>query len=71
MFMATAPPRLDPTTTWGWCWSNLTYANNGVANALFHALCPTCNGKKEGCKDCRQVGWVPKWRHYELDFHAE
>ena len=19
MFMATAPPRLDPTTTWGWC----------------------------------------------------
>ena len=26
MFMATAPPRLDPTTTWGWCLSNSAWA---------------------------------------------
>ena len=28
-----------------------------------HAVC-SCGG--EGCKQCRQSGWLPKWRHSEI-----
>lgn len=40
----------------------LNQARNHIANGLFHCVCPRCHGKPKGCADCRQSGWMTKWK---------
>lgn len=35
-----------------------------LKNGAPYAICPHCGG--DGCDDCRQAGYVPKWRYNEL-----
>lgn len=46
---------------------NLMAARNAILNGKFHAACPACNG--DGCSECRQSGWMPKWRLEEFRHH--
>lgn len=40
---------------------------NHLENAEWHRPCPACKGKKKGCGDCRNTGWMPKWRLLEWE----
>lgn len=41
-----------------------------LIEAIPHSVCPTCKGKgddsEEGCRSCKNSGWLPSWRLAEL-----
>jgi hypothetical protein len=43
----------------------ITKLADDLKNGLPYALCPKCESK--GCKDCRQTGWMPKWKYEEVE----
>lgn len=45
-------------------------ARSVLLNGRFHAVCPRCNGRTRGCRECRNVGYVPQWRLEELQQEA-
>lgn len=50
--------------------AQLTAAEQHVERALPYALCPHCLETAGGCDACRGTGWVPRWRHEELEQQA-
>jgi hypothetical protein len=50
--------------------ANLVAAEELIAAALPHALCPHCIETAGGCDHCRGMGWVPRWRLEELTEQA-
>lgn len=44
--------------------AELEVAKAHLQAATPHAVCPLCKGA--GCNDCRQSGWLPRWRVAEL-----
>jgi hypothetical protein len=47
----------------------LELAKETISQALFYAVCPRCEGRGDGCTDCRHSGYLPQWRWQEL--HGE
>lgn len=58
----------------GGMWTNLEdavaglhQARNVIVNSQFYCVCPSCKGARKGCEDCRKSGWIPRWRHDEMN----
>lgn len=43
----------------------MTKLAEDMKNGLPYGVCDSCAGK--GCKDCRNAGWMPKWRVEEME----